>query len=114
MSRMSGSDWALLVGVMGVIVAAVGLFLGVPTWKLQRHAERQQAVQDRQVQLTEDLNSILAGPMADQPRSPANPSILDALRELRNVLTEVAELSADLGWHISDNHGPQRPPWGRK
>lgn len=91
---MSTGDLAALIGA---VVAALGLILGIPQWRMAR----------RQL-FDQDVKRALFG---DQPRppSPDNPCLIDVLHDLRELLAEQAELSAVVAWHLSDSHGPELP-----
>lgn len=103
---MSGGDWVVLLTAVGVILAGIGVIFGIPTWRLQRHALAQQKERDEQAKLSQLILQALAGDHAEEPRSVEHPSILDALKDLRNLMSDIAELQAVQGWHMSDGHGP--------
>ena len=103
---MTSTDWAILLGSATLVITALGVFFGVPTWRMQRHLLAQQEAARTLGITMEDVKRILGGAKADEPRSPDNPSIVDALRDLQGVMSDVAELQAVQGYHMSDGHGP--------
>ena len=106
LGRMSGTDWTIVLGFAALVLTGLGVFFGIPTWRMQRHMLAQQEAARTLGITMDDVKRILGGAGADRPRSPDNPSILDALKELRDVTADVAELQAVQGWHMSDGHGP--------
>lgn len=84
---------------LGVLIGALGIFLGVPQWRIARR------------QLFDD--QVKRAIIGDQPAppSPDNPSLVDATREVLELVREQNELSAIVAWHLSDGHGPELPPW---
>jgi hypothetical protein len=103
---MTSGGLVAAVAIATAGLTAVGIFFGIPTWRLQRHALRQQTSNEEFARQQQVVARVLAGDRAEEPRSPENPSILDALKNLSSLMAEVAEIQAVQGWHMSDGHGP--------
>lgn len=106
---MTGGDLVIMVSLFTAAVTGLGVFFGIPNWRLQRRAEKQSEEAERQAQLTKDLAAVLGGPHASEPRSPDNPAILDVLTDLRDALRDISELQTVVSIHISDGHGHPIP-----
>lgn len=103
---MTGGEVTALCGVGMFLLTAMGVYFGIPAWRMNRHAERQAEFARQAAEYQRQTTQILAGDSADVPRSPDNPSVLDALKAMQAVMADVAELQAVQGWHMSDGHGP--------
>lgn len=86
-----------IAAIVGAIVGGLGIFLGIPQWRMSR----------RQL-FDQEVRRVLVG---DNPPPPSaeNPSLVDVLRDLRELLSEQAELAAIVAFHLSDDHGPELP-----
>lgn len=111
---MTVSAWGTVATALGVIVAALAVFLGVPQWKMVRRQLETSRKADRNHELLLAARSVLMGDNPEPKRSPDNPSILDLLTDMRDALSEQAELAAIVAHHISDGHGGEQPPWLRR
>ena len=110
--------------IIAVTVAAATIVFGWPAWKLARRSERMATTEDRRRQeakLAAAVARYLGVPMAerddghpatplDDP-SPAHPSVIDLLTEIRDYQQEQSMLALIVAYHLDDGHGNKIPDW---
>lgn len=111
---MNPSTWEALAAGLAVLIGALGIFLGIPQWRLVRRQLVSAEIADRNHELLQAARQILLGDQPIRPPSPDNPSVIDLLKDMRDLLHEQAELAAIVAHHLSDGHGGELPPWYRR
>lgn len=106
---MTTNDLLVIIGILTVLVAAAGVFIGIPAWRMQQHAVRTQRASDRQTEFNRRLLVALTGSEEPDWPSPDHPSVTDALKDIRDSMTELAVTQSVVAHHISDGHGGMIP-----
>ena len=111
---MSNGDLATIVAVVGLIMSAGMLYLGIPAWRIARHSVGVQRAADEQAEFNRRLLKALTGSEELRDTSPEHPAAMDLLSDIREMLKEHSELTTIVAWHVSDKHGPDIPALGRR
>lgn len=106
---MSNTDVVIVLTALGILVALAGVFLGIPAWRISKHAVRVQQAADDQVEFNRRLVVALTGSEAPEPPSRAHPSVVDSLADIRESMTEMAVTQSVLAHHLSVPHGGPIP-----
>lgn len=106
---MSNGQLAVVIGVVGLVVSGAGVYLGIPAWRLSRHAVAVQESQDQQAEFNRRLAKALTGTERPDEPSPEHPSLGDAISDLSDTISELAIVSTVLAYHLADPHGGDIP-----
>lgn len=98
---MTGTDLGVLTAA---VVGALGLFLGVPQWRMSQRQNRDRHIMDT-------VRLALVGDRPFAPPGPDNPSAVDQLKDIHALMSDQSEMTAILLHHIADGHGGEQPPW---
>lgn len=106
---MSNAQLAVVIGVVGIVVSAAGVYLGIPAWRLSKHAVAVQVQNDEQAEFNRRLAKALTGQERPDDPSPDHPSLNDAIGDLSETISELAIVSTVLAYHLADPHGGEIP-----
>lgn len=106
---MNDLGWTM--GLGGLSIGILTNVLDIPGWKMSRRAIRKAKDQDFEESIKRVLVALIGDRQIDAPPSPDNPSIVDVLKDMREMMSEQKDLQTVIAWHLSDKHGPKIPDW---